>query len=109
MYIRSNAGGVVEIGDERAKALLATGSWYPLDKAETAVEDSEVTPEGDETPEPAEEPEELPEAQEEASTETARPDVATVRAWAKENNVEVSDKGRVSGAVYDQYADAHNI
>jgi Lsr2 len=34
-------------------------------------------------------------------------DLASVRAWANEAGIQVSDRGRISGAVLEQYAAAH--
>lgn len=36
----------------------------------------------------------------------ARVDTAAVRAWAQKNGIEVSDKGRVSNALIEQYEEA---
>ena len=40
-------------------------------------------------------------------TQTSRDDVAAMRTWAREQGMEVSDKGRVSEAVKDAYHQAH--
>ena len=40
-------------------------------------------------------------------TRTARDEVAEIRSWAREQGMEVSDKGRVSEAVKDAYHQAH--
>ena len=37
------------------------------------------------------------------SAATARPDLAAVRSWARNNGFDVSDRGRVSNAVLDAY------
>jgi hypothetical protein len=34
-------------------------------------------------------------------------DISAIRAWAKENNFEVSDRGRISSEVRSAYAEAH--
>lgn len=34
-------------------------------------------------------------------------DISSIRAWAKENNFEVSDRGRISSEVRAAYAEAH--
>lgn len=112
MKIYSNTGGFVEIGHARAKRLVATGNWYTEDPTRRASEGVNDETEGNntsETVEPVTEDdspvEEVPEAAPAISQE--RPDVSTVRAWAKENNIEVSAKGRVSAEVYEKYAEAH--
>ena len=38
-----------------------------------------------------------------AESESATADLAAVRAWARENGYEVSDRGRVSNAILDAY------
>ena len=35
------------------------------------------------------------------------PDMASVRAWAREHDIQVSDRGRVAGKVFQAYRDAH--
>jgi hypothetical protein len=99
MKIRSNTGGVVEIGDERAERLLATGHWQTLD-AESVSEAPEDRPEGGDPQEPVNEPVKPFQGQE-------RPAAAVVRSWAVANHVDVPAKGRVPESVYEQYADAH--
>lgn len=78
---------------------LDTDKYLP--GPESVSEVSKDESEGETAPEPVEEPQEPSQPQEE------RPDPNVVRAWAKENNVEVSAKGRVAQQVYDQYAEAH--
>jgi hypothetical protein len=106
MKLRYELGGFIEVNDEeRAKRYLQSASWTEIkdeEAPETAADESNDEPEGYDTPEPVADAPALPEPQEQA-----KPDVATVRAWAKENGIEVSDKGRVAGEVYDKYAEAH--
>ena len=42
-----------------------------------------------------------------ASPASRRSDVAAVRAWAKDNGLEVSERGRISQEVTDAYSAAH--
>lgn len=109
MKLYSSAGGFVEVDEERAERLFKRGGFsktpFTEDAAESASETLNIRPEGDDTPEVGSEPQEPSEPQEEAKAD--KPDVAVVRAWAKENGVEVSDQGRIPKAVYDKYADAH--
>ena len=41
------------------------------------------------------------------ATATGEPDLAAVRAWAREQGTKVSDRGRVSATVLKAYRDAH--
>lgn len=41
------------------------------------------------------------------SSRSSRPDLTAVRAWATEQGIEVSDRGRIAKAVLDQYDAAH--
>lgn len=119
------SGGYISVGDERADRMVGSGFWsfdqpqthessgfgpelndeplsldpelYP---AEWTAEGLNEVPEGKDTPEEVPSPQRPSEPQE-------RPDVSVVRAWAKDNNVPVSAKGRVAAEVYDQYAAAH--
>ena len=43
-----------------------------------------------------------------SSRSTTRQDLAAVRDWARANNIDVSDKGRISRNVMDQYAAAQS-
>lgn len=38
---------------------------------------------------------------------TAGPDLAEVRAWARENGIQVSERGRIAQTVIDAYTEAH--
>lgn len=98
-------GGMMHAGEKTAERLIATGLWRragePQKTAEKPVEQSEEAPQGDDTPEDA------PKLPEPSEVQEERPDANVVRAWAFENDVEVSKKGRVAQQVYDAYAEAH--
>lgn len=97
-------GGLMLAGEKTAERLIATGLWRRVDEpkaAEKPAEDSEPTPEVEATPEDA------PKLPEPSEDQEERPDANVVRAWALENGVEVSRKGRVAQQVYDTYAEAH--
>jgi Lsr2 protein len=99
MNLRTLEGGFVSVGEKLGQKLLKRG--YTLISSESPVEDSNDEPQGDDTQDTEETVTPPSEAREE------RPDVSVVRAWAKENDVEVSAKGRVSADVYTKYAEAH--
>lgn len=44
---------------------------------------------------------------EEAPATSERPKAADVRAWAKENNVDVNEQGKIPNSVYEAYSKAH--
>jgi hypothetical protein len=99
------AGGFVVVGDEQADKMVGTGFWgFEGPEAHTADNGWNVAPTGEDTGDSVSDAPALPQAQEEAPE---RPDVPTVRAWAKDNDIPVSDKGRVAETVYEQYAEAH--
>lgn len=97
-------GGMLITTEETAEKLLKTGLYrrvvHPL-PAETAADETNTEPQGEDTPEDA------PKLPEPSEGQEKRPEPSVVRAWAKENGVEVSAKGRVSDEVYKQYAEAH--
>lgn len=115
--VRYKMGGYAEVGDRAAKNLVNSGFWEYADdyaheervvEVETAQSHANATntqPEGNHTPEHVRTAEEPTEAPEEADKDE-RPDVSVVRAWAKQNDIEVSAKGRVSAEVYEKYAEA---
>lgn len=112
MKIRSLQGNVVTIGDERAEKLIASGHYTPAGEdwhaaPESVPETGHDEQEGDDTPELVQEPEEPSEAQEDTVVAAPRPTAAVVRAWAKDNDVEVPATGRVPDSVYEQYDEAH--
>jgi hypothetical protein len=96
-------GGFLEAGDKTAERLVASGYWKYVTQEEVVqapesdADETNTQPESDDTPD-------VPEV---AQQPSERPDVSDVRAWAKEHNVQVSAKGRVSADVYEQYAEAH--
>lgn len=119
-------GGHIYVGDETAKRLLKTNMYslpkhasdeerqavaqddewqaQPTETSEKAVDESNDTSEGGDTVEDAPK---LPDTSQVQEDTNERPDTETVRAWAKENGIQVSNKGRVANQVYEQYADAH--
>lgn len=103
MKLRSNMGGFVTVNDEkRARRLVESGSWTLAENDSDESAERSDTDNGTETPEnPSQAPSEPSGPQNDG-----RPDVSDVRAWARENNIEVSDKGRVPAEVYAKYAEA---
>lgn len=109
MDLLNPTGGLVSVGDRHVERLLKRGYKRVVEEAPETVEDDwNHHTQGEDTSEPVQDAPALPEPPEEVKPVAAtRPDVATVRAWAKENDIEVSAKGRVSGDVYEKYAEAH--
>lgn len=106
MDLRSPEGGLVSIGDERAKRLLARGYTRISDEtSESPATDLDTDWHTPDTQEPVQDAPALPQPQEDTTDE--RPPAAEVRAWAVENDVSVPAKGRVPADVYEKYAAAH--
>lgn len=115
--VRYKMGGYANVGDRAAENLVNSGFWEYADEFKREERVVHIEPakshalatntpsQGEDTNDKVQAVQDPSQGQEQAKNE--RPDVATVRAWAKENNIEVSDKGRVSADVYEQYAEAH--
>lgn len=115
--LRNKQGGFVTVGERAAKNLIASGVFVEADEYVDVERDVSVKPaqshadqkqtgaEGDDTRDAGSDAQEPSEGQEEAKDD--KPDVSVVRAWAEENDIPVSKKGRVSADVYEKYAEAH--
>jgi hypothetical protein len=111
----TQGGGIVSIGDERAKRLLQSRDWkrvtvdspvvpepefddVAVPASQEPADDVNGNSEGDDTQEEDSEPE----------TASEDPSAADVRAWAKANtDIRVPARGRVPAEAYIAYTEAH--
>lgn len=109
-------GGHIYVGEETAKRLLKT-NMYAMPKHATNEEREAVGLEPEKTPESAEddwnnvpESQDTPEATEtqEPAKEQHRATPAEVRAWARENELDVPAKGRIPSEVFELYEQANS-
>jgi hypothetical protein len=102
LYLTEDKTRVVEEGDPAGRWLWAApGRVVPLEQAKRlgAIKEPEADEEVAEVKQPAE--------NKMAAPKENKADAKTVRAWAKQHDVEVPAKGRIPDEVYDAYEKAN--